>query len=244
MWKIGYCSVWHAINNGIHSFKILGKSAGLHLKNRHVPTEFFFPAHFLRYLNATLFYYSSVIWLAAFGISTGYLLYFLHEESVAYNQRPFMTSASVKSVASIQFPAVTFCNMSPYNKSKVAPDPRDSTYHMAISPLSSIVGPVNWSDPYYQDNGYFRSRTNSDIKYETLDKSRMILMVMFDQKDVIGDLEEKVTRYGMCYTWNADGSASTTSTGNAMNFVALLNMNSDQNYQSIDSSKGLKVNNI
>lgn len=182
--------------------------------------------------------------MAAFGISTGYLLYFLHEESVAYNKRPFMTSASVKSVASIQFPAVTFCNMSPYNKSKVAPDPRDSTYHMAISPLSSIVGPVNWSDPYYQDNGYFRSRTNSDIKYETLDKSRMILMVMFDQKDVIGDLEEKVTRYGMCYTWNADGSATTTSTGNAMNFVALLNMNSDQNYQSIDSSKGLKVNSI
>lgn len=46
MWKIGYCNVWHAINNGIHSFKISGKSAGLHLKNRHVPTEFFFHCTF------------------------------------------------------------------------------------------------------------------------------------------------------------------------------------------------------
>lgn len=109
-----------------------------------------------------------MIWLAAFGISTGYLVYLLHEEYVIFKQYPAMTSASVKRVSSMQFPAITFCNMSPYNRSKVAKDPRDVEYLLAISRLSSFVGPINWSDPYFQDNDYFRPRTNSDIKYESL----------------------------------------------------------------------------
>ncbi|XP_052719382.1 acid-sensing ion channel 4-like [Crassostrea angulata] len=131
--------------------------------------------------------------------------------------------------------------MSPYNRSKVAKDPRDVEYVLAISRLSSFVGPINWSDPYFQDNGYFRPRTNSDIKYESLNPFGVIREVLFDKVDVTGDVEEKVTRYGMCYTWNADGSVTTTSTGNSMNFVAFLNVNNDQNYQSIDCSKGLKA---
>eukprot|EP00105_Crassostrea_gigas_P042671 XP_019926819.1 PREDICTED: uncharacterized protein LOC109619941 [Crassostrea gigas] len=152
-----------------------------------------------------------------------------------------MTSASVKRVSSMQFPAITFCNMSPYNRSKVAKDPRDVEYLLAISRLSSFVGPINWSDPYYHDNGYFRPRTNSDIKYESLNPFGVIREVLFDKVDVTGDVEEKVIRYGMCYTWNADGSVTTTSTGNSMNFIAFLKVNNDQNYQSIDCSKGLKA---
>lgn len=89
-------------------------------------------------------------------------------EYVIFKQYPSMTSASVKRVSSMQFPAITFCNMSPYNRSKVAKDPRDVEYLLAISRLSSFVGPINWSDPYFQDNDYFRPRTNSDIKYESL----------------------------------------------------------------------------
>lgn len=66
-----------------------------------------------------------MIWLAAFGICSGYLVYLLHEEYVIFKQYPSMTSASVKRVSSMQLPAITFCNMSPYNRSKVAKDPRD-----------------------------------------------------------------------------------------------------------------------
>lgn len=109
-----------------------------------------------------------MIWLAVFGICTGYLVYLLHEEYVIFKQYPSMTSASVKRVSSMQLPAITFCNMSPYNRSKVAKDPIDVEYLLAIFRLSSFVGPINWSDPYFQDNGYFRPRTNSDIKYESL----------------------------------------------------------------------------
>lgn len=50
-----------------------------------------------------------MIWLAAFGICTGYLVYLLHEEYVIFKQYPAMTSASVKKVSSMQFPAITFC---------------------------------------------------------------------------------------------------------------------------------------
>lgn len=71
---------------------------------------------------------------------------------------------------------------------------------LAISRLSSFVGPINWSDPYFQDNGYFRPRTNSDIKYESLNPFGVIKEVLFDKVDVTGDVEEKVTRYRMCYT--------------------------------------------
>ncbi|XP_034301154.2 acid-sensing ion channel 3 isoform X2 [Magallana gigas] len=185
--------------------------------------------------------FRGLIWFVAFGFSFGYLVYLLHEEWIIFKQYPFMTSASVKRVSSIEFPAVTFCNMSPHNRSKVAPDPRDNDYHMAISRLSSLVGEINWTDPYYRDNGYFRPRTRSDIVYEALDKSQVIRSVTFDRLDVTGDVKEKVTKYGMCYTWNADGSVTTTSTGNSMNFIALLNVNNDQNYQSIDCSNGFKA---
>lgn len=182
-----------------------------------------------------------LVWFAALGLSTGYLLYLLHYEWVTYNEHPFMTSSSVKRVSSIQFPAITFCNLSPLNRSKVAADPRDEEYHMAVSRLNFFGNNINWSDPYYREHDYFRPRTYDDMINESMNRTSVLKMVFFDQEDVINDVEDTITQYGMCFTWNANGLASTTYTGNSMNFVALLSINTNQSYQSMDNSHGFKV---
>lgn len=152
-----------------------------------------------------------------------------------------MTSTSVQKVSTMKFPAITFCNLSPYNKSVVVSDPRDEEFYMAISKLGIFVDDINWTDPYYRDNGYFTPRTRDDVATEALNRRAVIKSITFDMGDVGQDIEETVTRYGMCYTWNSNGSATTSSTGNNFNFYALLSVNSDQSYQSIDCSTGFKV---
>jgi hypothetical protein len=144
----------------------------------------------------------------------------------------------------MKFPAVTFCNLSPYNKSKIISDPRDEEYYMATSKMSIFVRGINWTDPFYHDNGYFTQRTRDDVVSESLSRQAVIRSVTFDAVDVSQDIEETVTRYGMCYTWNGNGSATTVFTGNNFNFYALLSVNNDQSYQSMDCSKGFKVYNV
>ncbi|XP_061164547.1 acid-sensing ion channel 3-like [Saccostrea echinata] len=188
-------------------------------------------------------FYRGMIWFAAVGVCTSYLFYLLHTEWVNYHRYPFLTISSVKSVSSIKFPAVTFCNLSPYNKSKVASDPRDEVYHMAISRLNNLSEEINWMDPYYQKNGYFAPRTFNDVANETLEVNSVVKYVMFDgvSVNINQDLNKRISTNGMCYTWNSNGSATTSSTGSSFNFIALLSVNNDQNYQNTDCSNGFKV---
>ncbi|XP_062609173.1 acid-sensing ion channel 1C-like [Saccostrea cucullata] len=188
-------------------------------------------------------FYRGIIWFVAVGVSTGYLLYLLYKEWINYHQYPFLAISSVKSVSSIQFPAVTFCNLSPFNRSKVASDPRDEVYHLSLSRLNNLVDEINWTDPYYQNNGYFAPRTFNDVANETLEINSVVKYITFDGKGVNlkHDLTEKVASNGMCYTWNSNGSVTTSSTGSSFNFIALLSVNNDQNYQNTDCSNGFKV---
>ncbi len=114
---------------------------------------------------------------------------------------PKMTSYSVEVKESLGFPAVTICNFSPYNKSKlnVGENPELRSFFLATSPLYGLAENGSWTGDFY------KSDMNSKwYKNMSMDRDEMFVMCWF--KRVLTPCKDMfvwvMTNAGMCFQFN------------------------------------------
>ena len=144
----------------------------------------------------------------------------------------------------LKFPAVTVCNLSWRNGSMMGNATQDDAFYGAISPISYLLPPVNWSDPFYLENKYFVYRNFSFFTAEAIDPSQFIRQCYFDKNytnECQGELVEFILPNGLCYTFNADGLHSTKYSGSSYNLEMSIDIHSDRYTWGSDLASGIQV---
>lgn len=118
---------------------------------------------------------------------------------------------------------------------------------MSYSTMNIYSTPINWSDPYYQNEGYFKERTQHDIFSESKNLSAFVYYVMFDnipQGSVYRQTLFKpvITDMGICLRANTDGKLVTSKHGALFNLHLHIDVLAKEDYFSISLSSGVKVN--
>ncbi|XP_067660432.1 acid-sensing ion channel 1C-like [Haliotis asinina] len=102
-----------------------------------------------------------VSWMVAVLFMTGYMSFNITKELMNYYTYPVITNTKLDVHEELPFPAVTFCNLSPYNLTRVREvDPYLEEYFTKTSLFGPYVGSINWSDPGYGST--FRKSQNHD----------------------------------------------------------------------------------
>jgi hypothetical protein len=178
--------------------------------------------------------------------STIYLTYTLFWAIAKYYTYPTLTVVGVDFHKELQFPAVTICNLSPYNISRLQPDPKRNTYEMEYTVLNDYGRPVNWSDPLYERYGYDVPVTPEYKLNVSMHSDDFILngLCGFDGvtfNDTKTEFTRRMTETGICYTYNANNSVSTRLSGTAANLVMALNIDQSNYFWSESLAAGIKV---
>jgi len=164
-----------------------------------------------------------------------------------YYQYPTITFVSERIANELVFPAITICNLSPRNKSKFNDDPRTDNYYIGISELFhfQLNISVNWSDPFYVEEGYFKNRTLNDLSSESKDMDVFLAQYRFDlQPDKI-EFASVATELGICLRGNSERPISTKMYGGLYNLHAYLDLSLEDDYFSNNyMSSGIKVSTI
>ena len=157
------------------------------------------------------------------------------ELSTEYFQYPTYTWTNIEHTKQLQFPAVTICNLSTRNKSRL-PDPaRDRFWRLLTL--------VNWSEPEFQNELYFAPRTKEDIIAESMSLNQTFYYGTFDYQaiNITEEFTPVITRNGLCVTWNKDGKVKTRVYGVVMNLRIWMNINSQFYSWNFDTSTGVRV---
>ena len=114
---------------------------------------------------------------------------------------------------------------------------------MSTSLMSQFAQPINWSEPEYEAEGYFKSRTETDIFNDAVQVEDLLRMcafgrILFDCSNVFHPV---ITDAGVCYTFNKDGKFSTKSTRPFENLNLLVNVNKDDMTWGLEDGSGIKV---
>jgi hypothetical protein len=180
------------------------------------------------------------IWFIAIVASATYLTITVQREITHYYSNPTRTVTKMDVKSELQFPAVTICNLSPYNKSRIPMDPRRDKY---VQDMANHV-PVNWSDPVLRDLGFFEPITPEMMMNATMRRSLSIRWGSFDTVGYnVSDIFEYTRAYrGLCYTFNSDGHVHTRFSGSTYNLFISMWIDQD-NYINLteDLSAGIKV---
>ena len=176
-----------------------------------------------------------------------FLMYTVITELRCYYRYPTISNTYIKLEERLTFPAITVCNLSPRKYSSFSNNTKSKNFQMSYSTMRIYSTPINWSDPYYQNEGYFRKRTQHDIYSESKNRSTFLYYVMFDNipqgsmyrqtlfKPVITDM-------GVCLRANTDGKLVTSMHGALFNLHLQINVLAKEDYFSISFSSGVKVN--
>jgi len=130
-------------------------------------------------------------------------------------------------------------------------DSRTDNYYISIGPreIYFLNKDVNWTDPFYQQEGFFENRTVTDMLKESKSLYQGFLNIaMFDQIPVGHKKEAQMdyfsvtlTQNGPCLTSNINKTLKTSKTGSGFNLLVWLNVQSDNNYFSTWLGEGIKV---
>lgn len=158
---------------------------------------------------------------------------------------PTTSSIKLDVLNEIDFPAVTICNLSPYNKSKMNSDDKMQNYFMSIDPyLSSLATPINWSDPYYRENGFFEPDSREYWMNGSMELLTFLEKCIFDNQEKPCDVYFKpvFTPMGPCFTFNHDGMVNTSMSGAGYNLVVEAFIDQMNYFYGISSAgSGVKV---
>ncbi|KAJ8301858.1 hypothetical protein KUTeg_020845 [Tegillarca granosa] len=181
----------------------------------------------------------------AFIVSASALIRSVKQTFFAY---PTTTSIDVDVSNELDFPAVTFCNLSPYNKSRILLNEKLQSYYLSIlSGLFFFKPQINWSDPYYKENGFFEP-IERDLKTKLYDNtsmelSKVLLNCFFD--NVLIPCEEYFTPVftstGPCFTFNKDGLIKTLMRGGGYNLLVQAFIDQSNYFYDLSGGSGLKV---
>lgn len=197
-------------------------------------------------------YIFSSFWLCAFVACAVYLVFIMYQELQHYYNYPTFTIVEVETHLKIEFPAVTFCNINSLRKPNVN-DSRIDDYYLSIGPriTRNFREPLDWTDPFYKDNGFFEQRTDSDIINENKQLYHGLLNIFyFDDKNTAYVFKEsrytdhftiKFTLNGACLTSNSTTILKSSYTGSEYNLVLWLNVDRKNNYFGKWLGEGIQV---
>jgi hypothetical protein len=188
-----------------------------------------------------IYFIFSGIWSSAVIGSTAYLIYIVVALFQHYNSYPITTAMYTQSHSQLKFPAVTICNLSPLNKSAVKNDSRIDNYYLSVSIMKQFAEPINWTDPFYEEEGFFKNRSMEEAL--AVYKNDFTLYFIFDTKllDLDKFTSASITQSGPCLTFNHDGILATTYTGSKFNLMLWIDVHVKDSYFGESFGDGVKV---
>ena len=117
-------------------------------------------------------------------------------------------------------------------------------FYGAISPIGHLLPSVNWTDPFYNANGYYDFANMSYMISAAVDPSHFILHCFFDKNyshDCRAEWEQFLSPNGLCYTFNPNGTYKTKYSGSSYNLELKIDIHTDLYTWGMDSASGLQV---
>jgi hypothetical protein len=162
-----------------------------------------------------------------------------------YYKYPTTTTIFEQGHTEMEFPAITVCNLNPLNKNVMKNDPRIDNYFLSLGPLDAYANSTNWSDPFYEQEGFYQNRTIDDILNENKDVLGYFLYLAYFDMNVI-DISEHFTatisRHGPCVTSIPGTTLKTKNNGGRFNLVLWFNVDRANDYYGRHFGEGLLVN--
>ena len=117
--------------------------------------------------------------------STVSFLTILVAEFKHYYSYPTISSTEINRLTEVKFPAVTICNLNNLNKSAILDDVRVANFYKIVNPIIQIrqsAKTINWSDPFYEDQHFFKEMSIDDLVKESKDIYKAIHEASFYNK--------------------------------------------------------------
>lgn len=123
-------------------------------------------------------------------------------------------------------------------------------YYLSIAPSLFIFSNLlNWSDPYYKENGFFEPRAGdfkdfiNDSDNRSMDLSTFLQRCMFDNvmKPCDKYFKKVLTASGPCFTFNEDGVIKTPMRGGMYNLMVQTFIDQSNYFYELTGGSGIKV---
>ena len=176
-------------------------------------------------------------------MSLGVLVYAVSMEFKEYHSFPTTSKSEYAFSSKMEFPAVTICSTSPLSKKRAMTNSRRDNYWMSCSAMYGSAKPINWSEPEYEAEGYFKPRTEEEIFNEAVQIKDMIFGCAYEGKPFNCSyyFHPVITEAGVCYTFNKDGKLSTTFSSPIENLILYINVKEDDMTWSLQPGSGVMV---
>ena len=102
------------------------------------------------------------------------------------------------------------------------------------------------SEPEYEAEGYFQPRTEADILYEAVQVQQMFLQCVFEGRvlNCADEFQPVIMEVGVCFTFNKNGTFSTSMSGPVNNLFLYINVNELDMTWGLDFVSGIKVSSV
>ncbi|XP_071165399.1 acid-sensing ion channel 1A-like [Mytilus edulis] len=133
--------------------------------------------------------------------------------------------------------------MSPLSSQGKKKDATTNNLYMTTSALYMYSQKINWSDPFYKEEGYLKATTKEDLYNRSKNVWQSVYSSFFDNNKLqMKDWFSPVyTDMGLCLRFNSNGSQHTTMYGAIFNLQLGINVMSFFDYFSHSLSSGVKV---
>ena len=197
-------------------------------------------------INQVFFSIFSVIWWLLILASTVSFLIILVAEFKHYYSYPTISSTQINRLTEVKFPAVTICNLSNLNKSAILDDVRVANFYKMVNPIIQIrqsAKTINWSDPFYEDQHFFKEMSIDDLVKESKDIYKTIHEASFDNKilNIRESFTLKLTKDGICFTFNPVEMPTTSYIGSYFNLKMTIFVDYNNSYYGRWLGEGIKV---
>ena len=145
----------------------------------------------------------------------------------------------------MEFPAITVCILNPLSKSVMKNDPRIDNYFLSLGPLYMYANSTNWSDPFYEQEGFYQNRTIDDILKEIKNGVGSFLYLAYLDMNVINIREHFtsiISPHGPCVASKLGTIVKTKNNGGRFNLVLWFNVDRVNDYYGRYFGEGLLVN--
>ncbi|XP_067661281.1 amiloride-sensitive sodium channel subunit beta-like [Haliotis asinina] len=188
-----------------------------------------------------------VTWTVAVLAMSAYMSFNIAKELIDYYRYPVITNTKFEVLEEVPFPAVTFCNQSPFNLSKVrAADPHLEEFLKNVSALGSFRGPVNWSNPVLNRPTFRESQSLDWWRNLHMDPGEMLyvcLMNGISYEPCWSAMKPVFTTLGYCatYNWNASDVTTVRVAGSDNNLLIYVKVDQINYVLGSQLSSGMKV---